>query len=190
MRTDHLVNPTFRISLLKERKSLRISLLKERKSLMSLLPASPSRKTWKKSTSTHAFVYIRACVCQGMRYVASSRFSICACLDKTPYLDTHTHSLGPAQLSRARARDQVYVSCVLVLLLLKQCSTLETRSCSVLQCAAVCCSVLQCVAVCCSVLQCVVVCCSVLQCVAVCCSALCLETRPQALACRGGRGRG
>ena len=78
----------------------------------------------------------------------------------------------------------------------------KSRSCSVLQCVAVCCSVLQCVAVCCSerhyfclldpvisefserdvpevgpavccsVLQCVAVCCSVLQCVAVCCSVL------------------
>jgi len=36
---------------------------------------------------------------------------------------------------------------------------LETLSCSVLQCVAVCCSVLQCVAVCCSVLQCAAVCC-------------------------------
>ena len=39
------------------------------------------------------------------------------------------------------------------------------RSCSVVQCVAVCCGVLRCGAVCCGVLQCVAVSCSVLQCV-------------------------
>jgi len=52
-----------------------------------------------------------------------------------------------------------------------------SKSCSVLQCAAVCCSVLRCVAVCCTFLllrracqelRCVEVCCSVLRCVAGC----------------------
>jgi len=69
------------------------------------------------------------------------------------------------------------IICCSVLQGVAVCCIVCVKSCSVLQCVAVCCSVLQCVAVCCSVLHCVAVLvlkitlyCSVLRCVAVCCS--------------------
>jgi hypothetical protein len=92
-------------------------------------------------------------------------------------VQTHCSSLQAASYWTQPWLVVIFFKWVCCLSVFKSCSILQCVAvcCSVLQCATWCCSVLQCVGVCCSVLQYVAVCCSVLQCGAVCCTVLLLD---------------